>query len=87
MLLVYGENLSDAKISVQQPGVHISKIELEADGKHAFVWLNLDDAKPGTVTLNIKTASGETTASLLLSAALGAGRENFKGSPAMMLFT
>lgn len=67
MLLVYGENLSDAKISVQQPGVHISKVELEADGKHAFVWLNLDDAKPGTVTLNIKTASGETTASLVLS--------------------
>jgi len=67
MLLLYGENLSDAIISVQYPGVQIGKVQLEDDGKHAFVWLNLVSAKPGTVTLNIKTSSGDTTASLLLS--------------------
>jgi glycosidase len=67
MLLLYGENLSDANISLQYPGVQISKVQLEADGRHAFVWLKLDSAKPGTLTLNIKTPAGETTASLVLS--------------------
>ncbi len=69
MVLLYGENLSDAKISLKYPGVQISKIQLEPDGKHAFVWLNLkSSAKPGTVTLHIATASGETRAALLLQA-------------------
>jgi glycosidase len=68
MLLVYGENLNGAQIAVDYPGVAIGKIQLEPDGKHAFVWLNVDGAaKPGTAAIHLKTESGEATAILNLS--------------------
>ena len=61
MVLLYGENLSDAKISVSYPGVKIEKTQLQPDGKHAFVWLSIaKNAKPGNVTLTVKTATGAT---------------------------
>ena len=49
----------------------IDKTELQPDGKHAFVWLNVaKSAKPGTVALTLKTAQGTTTATLSLLARL-----------------
>jgi neopullulanase len=67
MVLLYGENLNDAKISITYPGVKIQKMQLQPDGKHAFIWLNIaKNAKPGSVNLTIKTASGDATAALAL---------------------
>ncbi len=67
MVLLYGENLSDAKFSVSYPGVKIEKSQMQPDGQHAFVWLNIGkNAKPGGVELSAKTPSGKTTASLTL---------------------
>jgi glycosidase len=79
MVLLYGDNLEDAKISVSYPGVKIGKIQLQSDGKHAFVWLNIaKTAKPGTATLTVKNVSASTTASLpLLQRLPQAGR--FRG--------
>jgi glycosidase len=69
MLLLYGENLNGANITTDYAGATIDKVQTEPDGKHAFVWLNLDStAKPGTAALHVKNSSGETTANLLLSA-------------------
>ncbi len=69
MVLLYGENLSDAKITVTHPGVKIDKIQLQPDGKHAFVWLSIaKSAKPGDVPLTLKTRDGTTTATLSLLA-------------------
>ncbi|MGA9566259.1 MAG: alpha-amylase family glycosyl hydrolase [Candidatus Korobacteraceae bacterium] len=71
MVLLYGENLSDAKISVSYPGVKIDKTQMQPDGKHAFIWLYIaKNAKPGTVSLSLKTASGTATATLPLLARL-----------------
>ena len=67
MVLLYGENLGDANISVLHPGVKIEKTLLQSDGKHAFVWLNITKtAKPGNVTLSVKTPSGTTSAEIAL---------------------
>jgi glycosidase len=67
MVLLYGENLGDASISVSHPGVKIENTLLQPDGKHAFVWLNIaKNAKPGNVTLAVKTAAGTTTAGIPL---------------------
>ncbi len=56
MVLLYGENLADAKISVAYPGVRIDKTQLQPDGKHAFVWLTIaKNAKPGNVPLTLKS--------------------------------
>jgi len=76
MVLLYGENLGDAKISASYPGVKIEKTLLQPDGKHAFVWLKVaKTAKPGNVTLAVKTAAGATTAALpLLERASQTGR-------------
>ncbi len=69
MVLLYGENLSDAKFSVSYPGVKIEKSQLQPDGKHAFVWLNVGkNAKPGSVPLRIQTSEGSATATLSLLA-------------------
>ena len=69
MVLLYGNNLNAANISTDYPGVTIGRTETEPDGKHAFVWLNLDStAMPGTVSLHVKNGSGETIANLILSA-------------------
>lgn len=67
MVLLYGENLSDAKITVAHPGVKIEKTQLQPDGKHAFVWLSFaKTAKPSDVTLTLNTPSGKSTATLTL---------------------
>ncbi len=67
MILLYGENLADAKFSVDYTGAAIDKVQLEPDGKHAFVWLKLDSAsQPGTASIRVRTASGETSAPLSL---------------------
>lgn len=67
LILLYGENLADARFSVDYPGARIDKAQLEPDGKHAFVWLKLDSAaQAGTASLQVRTASGETTVPLAL---------------------
>ena len=69
MVLLYGDHLNGANISVNYPGVSVDKVQTEPDGQHAFVWLKLDPAaKPGTLAIRVKTDGGETTASLTLQA-------------------
>src|ERR1700733_7828146 len=41
MVLLYGENLANASISVDYSGISIPRTQAEPDGKHAFVWLDL----------------------------------------------
>jgi len=76
MVLLYGDNLADAKISVSYSGVKIEKTGLQADGKHAFVWLSIaKNAKPGSVPLRIQTSAGSATATIsLLARAPQSGR-------------
>ncbi len=69
MVLLYGDNLNAASITVDYPGVTIDKFQTEPDGTHAFVWLKLDaNAQPGTVAMRVKNANGDATANLSLSA-------------------
>ena len=67
MILLYGENLGDAEISVSHSGVKIENTLMQPDGKHAFVWLNIaKNARPGNVTLAVKTPGGTTSAEIPL---------------------
>jgi glycosidase len=69
MVLLYGDGLADATITVDYPGVKVQKVQAQPDGKHAFVWLEIAaDTKPGDVPIAFKTPSGTTQASLTLSA-------------------
>jgi glycosidase len=67
MVLIYGDGLSDASFKVSYPGMAIQKTQIQPDGKHAFVWLNISaKAKPGDPTIHVKTANGQTQFALPL---------------------
>ena len=67
MVLLYGDNLTGANISVNYPGAFVNKVQAQPDGKHAFVWLKLDPGtRPGDISLNVKTPSGATRVNLPL---------------------
>jgi glycosidase len=67
MVLLYGSNLADAKVTANYPGIKVQKVEAQPDGKHAFVWLDIaKDARPGTASLAVKTSSGEAKVDLPL---------------------
>ena len=69
MVLLYGENLTGADVSADYPGVRVDRVQAQPDGKHAFVWLNLDPTvQPGNVVLRVKASSGEVSATLPLFA-------------------
>lgn len=69
MVLLYGDGLAGANITVNYPGVTVQKVEVQPDGKHAFVWLEIaSNAQPGPVKLLAHTSSGDTSAELTLSA-------------------
>lgn len=75
MVLLYGDNLSGARISASYPGLSIQKTQVQPDGKHAFIWLDISaKAKPGAVTIHVKTAKGETQIAFPLLR-----RESFQG--------
>ena len=67
MVLLYGDGLSGASVTVNYPGVSVQKVEAQPDGKHAFVWLDIaKTAKPGTVEIAIHAPLGSTSANLVL---------------------
>ena len=51
MLLLYGEHLEGAVVTVDAPGVRVSRTEFGGD-THLFVWLQVEqDAQPGSFAL------------------------------------
>jgi len=69
MVLLYGNGLAGANITVNYPAVTVQKVDAQPDGKHAFVWLDIATAaQPGTVKLSIHSPSGDSTAELPLLA-------------------
>jgi glycosidase len=67
MVLLYGENLAGAKLSVQYRGVRVEKAQVQPDGKHAFLWIRLaPNVKPGNAVIRVTTASGAAEATLSL---------------------
>ena len=69
MVLLYGDGLADAGITVDYPGVTVQRVQAQPDGKHAFVWLEIaKDTKPGNVPIAVTTSAGTTQASLDLQA-------------------
>jgi glycosidase len=67
MVLLYGHNLAGANISVDYPGVSVTKVETQPDGQHVFVWLKFDPTvHPGELVMRVKTATGETDVAIPL---------------------
>ena len=68
MLLITGENLTQATVRTSYPGVGVARSEPSADGRYLFVWLKIrNTTRPGTVALNIRTSEGSARAELPLA--------------------
>jgi glycosidase len=62
MLLITGENLSSAKVSVNYPHLRVTKTEVSADGHYVFVSLDEQTgAKPGTAHFQLQTSAGSAS--------------------------
>ncbi len=67
LLLLTGENLSEAKITVRYSRVQVQRIEARPNGHYVFVWLKISGgAQPGIVTLRVQTAAGSVSVPFLL---------------------
>ncbi len=68
MLLITGESLDGATVTVTYPGVRVARQESGPGGRYLFVWLKiLPSAKPGRVVLNLRSASSTARAELPLA--------------------
>lgn len=53
-LMVYGEGIRTADVTTDYPGVKVDSLVRLDSPNYLLVYLNLDGAKPGTMTLNFK---------------------------------
>src|SRR3954471_21046211 len=61
MLLVYGEGLAKAKVTTSYPGVTISRVETQPNGRHLFIWMKVaKTAKRGRVKIRVQASPTAT---------------------------
>ena len=68
MLLVYGENLTDAQVKSASLGVKVERVDVESTGHYAFVWLDTTAAHAGAVKLTLSNAQGSVAVPFAMSA-------------------
>ncbi len=61
MLLVYGQNLSNAHFAVAGRGVRIHRVQTSANGHYAFLWLTTRDAAPQKIVIKAANPAGVAT--------------------------
>lgn len=60
MLLLYGKNLTDARISSSVAGISVRRTRISQNGNWAFVWLDTSDAPPQKFDIVVRTTAGQT---------------------------
>lgn len=58
LLLLYGRNLSGARITVRGDGVSVTKTQFSANGHYAFVWLDAENSAAQTLEISVETDRG-----------------------------
>ena len=61
MLLVYGQNLSNAHFTVAGHGVRVLRFQTSANGHYAFLWLKTRDAGPQKIVIKVSNPGGVAT--------------------------
>ncbi len=87
MLLLYGRNLMDARISVDGPGVTVTRTQSSSNGHHAFVWLKTAALKPQTIQVRVTDAQGSVVFPFQLQRrrSAGAGFQGFSAADSVYL--
>lgn len=88
-LMVYGQNISDTRINIQYPGVHMERVSLVKNANYMFVDLVItEEAKPGSFDM-VFTENGKTKArytyQLLERSKNSPNREGFNSRDAIYL--
>jgi glycosidase len=69
MIMLTGSGLNGAKVSADYPGVRVSRVQENPNGKYLFVWLTIDSrAKIGKVPIEVTSAAGSAKVELPLAA-------------------
>lgn len=68
MLLVHGENLGEARFSVDGKGVVLTRTQTSANGHWTFLWLRTAAAAPQTLWVTARNADGQARRAFALAA-------------------
>lgn len=87
MLLIHGEHLSGARISVAGRNVSVEKTQASQNGHWAFVWLRSAHAAPQTLHITASTSDGNAQADFELQQRkpASAGFQGFSSADVMYL--
>lgn len=87
MLLIHGEHLSDAQISVAGRNVSVEKTQASPNGHWVFVWLHTANAEPQTLLITASNPQGKahTNFELLQRKPASAGFQGFHSDDVMYL--
>jgi glycosidase len=66
MLLVHGENLDHASVSVEGKDVRLTKTQLSANGHWAILWLDTEGAAAQTLNIRAENAQGKAEQAFVL---------------------
>lgn len=69
-LLIYGSNLNNARVTVDQPGVNVVSSTVSSNGRYIITYLNIDAQKatPGTFKITIANDQGTTNTDFSIAA-------------------
>ncbi|HZC43923.1 MAG TPA: alpha-amylase family glycosyl hydrolase [Acidobacteriaceae bacterium] len=59
MVLLYGKNLTNARITSSVAGISVRRMQISQNGHWAFVWLDTSDAPPQKFDLVVRTSTGQ----------------------------
>jgi glycosidase len=62
MLLIQGENLAGASITLSDPRLRVTRTTVSANGHYAQLWLAADAARPETIRITVHTPAGHASA-------------------------
>ena len=67
-LMVYGKDIRSAEVTTDYPGARIDSLVRLDSPNYLLVYMNIKDAKPGTMSLDFKAPNGKTTVKYVLKA-------------------
>ena len=86
-LMVYGKDIRSAEVTTDYPGVRIDSLVRLDSPNYLLVYMNVRDAKPGTMNLQFRTAKGKTSVKYELKARemRGEEREGFTSADVLYM--
>ena len=86
-LMVYGKDIRSAEVTTDYPGVRIDSLVRLDSPNYLLVYMNVKDAKPGTMNLQFRAAKGKTSVKYELKARemRGEEREGFTSADVLYM--